>query len=146
MKLYVWTDGTSRPKMISKKNKSKDGPSAIAIIIKNNETILYKKAHYIGIKDNNQAEYIAFIKAIEIAIELNASSVTFYTDSNLIEKQMNFKYNAYKQSIAPYYEQAKQLLNQLKDWEVIWISRKENKEADRLADKLIKNMLRNKDI
>lgn len=138
MKLEIWTDGTSRPKMFYKKNKGKDGPSSGAIIIKQNDDVIYKEAFYAGIIDNNQAEYLAFIKAVEYVLTLEAEHVCFYTDSNLIEKQMNLKYSAHKESIIPFYEKAKEVLQKLKSWEVNWVSRKENREADQLADEFMK--------
>lgn len=134
MLLEIWTDGTSRPKMFSKGNKKKDGHSACAIIVKQNNVILYKETFYSGIIDNNQAEYIAFIRAIKYALNSNNEHVCFYTDSDTIERQMNLKCSANKDSIIPYYNEAKENLQKLKSWEVKWIPRKENKEADKLAN------------
>lgn len=138
MRLKIWTDGTSKPKLISKRNKDKNGPSAGAIIIKEDEKVIYSDSFFLGIIDNNQAEYQTFINAIKYILNLNVEHVCFYTDSNLIEKQMTGQYSANKQSIVPYYNEARELLKQLKSWEVIWISRKENSEADKMADECIK--------
>jgi len=138
LNLDVWTDGTSRPKMISKRNKKKDGPSAIAMIVKEDDKTIYQDSAYAGIIDNNQAEYAAFISAVKYVLSLSATHVRFYTDSNLVEKQMNFKYLAHKDSIIPYYNEAKELLKKLSSWEVVWIPRAKNREADKMADDFIK--------
>ncbi|AEO93431.1 gp171 [Bacillus phage G] len=138
MNIEIWTDGTSRPKMTNKKNKGKDGHSAGSMVIKSNDSVLLQESFYLGVIDNNQAEYCSFIKALKCAIDLNVEHVVFYTDSNLIEKQMNNKYSAHKDSIIPYYDEAKNLLQSLKSWEVVWIPRTENREADKLAYEFIK--------
>lgn len=139
MNIEIWTDGTTKPKKISRKKRAKEGPSAGAIIIKENKKVIRKESFYSGIINNSQSEYIAFIRAIEFVIELNPEYAIFYTDSNMIEKQMNFKYSANKDSIIPYYNLAINLLEKLESWEVRWISRKENREADKLAGDFIKN-------
>lgn len=139
MNLSIWTDGTTRTKMFSKKNKGKDGPSACSVIVKQNNEIIYQESFYAGIIDNNQAEYCAFIKAVKYVLDLKVDTVVFYTDSNLIEKQMTGKYQAHKDSIKPYYNEAKSLLNKIGSWKVVWVPREENREADKLAHEFIKS-------
>jgi ribonuclease HI len=141
MLLEVWTDGTSKPKLISKKNKSKDGPSASAVVIKNDNKIIYSNAKYTGLLDNNQAEYEAFIEAVKFIVDVKAAKVKFYTDSNMIEKQMTNQYNSYSEAIIPYYLKAKELLSNVPQWEIKLIPRSENHLADRLADEAIKNWM-----
>ena len=139
MKLEVWTDGTSRPKLISKSNKSKDGHSAIAYILKCGKKVVCEESKYVGLLDNNQAEYVAFIYAVEAALEFGARYAKFYTDSKVLETQMNYKNNVHSEAIVPYYMKARTLLQLIPEWEVVWISRKNNREADKLAFDCIKN-------
>lgn len=136
--MEIWTDATSRPKKISRKKQSNVGDSAIAVIIKKDGKLINSHSEYVGILDNNQAEYTAFIEAVKIAISMNEENIIFYTDSNLLEKQMNFKYSCKAESITKYYLNARELLQNLKNWKIILIPRKENKEADRLAAQTIK--------
>ena len=138
MNIEVWTDGTSRPKLISKKNKGKDGPSAVAIIIKESKVAIYQQSFYVGVIDNNQAEYEAFIRAVKYALTLNIEHAKFHTDSKMVEKQMNKVYSVHSDAIIPYYHKAKELLQQLPSWEVILIPRAENYEADKMADECLK--------
>lgn len=142
--IEIWTDGTSKPKKISRRKQAKVGDSAIAVIVKRDGEKIYEYSEYVGVLDNNQAEYEAFIAAVNIALDNDFRFVRFYTDSNLLEKQMNFKYNCNAESITPYYMKAKNLLSLLPCWEIKHIPRSENKEADDLADKAIEEW-RNKD-
>ncbi len=50
-------------------------------------------ASYIGFCTNNQAEYKALIAALEGTAELKSDSVTCYSDSELLVKQLNGKYS-----------------------------------------------------
>ncbi|MNO11531.1 14.7 kDa ribonuclease H-like protein [compost metagenome] len=140
--IEIWTDATSRPKKISRKKQSKVGDSAIAVIIKKNGNLINKYSEYVGILDNNQAEYTAFIEAVKFAIDMNEDQIVFYTDSNLLEKQMNFKYSCRAESITKYYLKAKESLIYLKNWKIVLIPRKENREADRLAHLAMENWIK----
>lgn len=131
--IEVWTDGSSRPQKISNKKYNKKGPSSAALIIKDGSSILFKDSKYLGDLDGNQAEYEAFIWGLETIISMNKNGVIFYTDSNLIEKQMNFKYNCYSEIITPYYLRAKDLISKLLDFKIVWVPRKLNIEADKLT-------------
>lgn len=130
----VWTDGSCKPKKLSKKRRSSKGYSTIGAIIKKDGKIVhYHSAHIGDDYDNNQAEYIAFIYAIKKVIEYNIEEVVFYTDSNVVTHQMTGRTVARSESIIPYYHEAKELLSCLDKWKIIWIPRKQNTEADRLA-------------
>lgn len=134
----VWTDGSCRPKKISNRRWEKTGHSSIAIIIKNKSETIFEHYSYIGNKyDNNQAEYEAFIYAVDKIIELDIKSVTFFTDSNMIEKQMRDQYGAYSEAIVPYYMKAKQLIQMIPEHRIKLIDRKFNKEADDLTKKAL---------
>ncbi|MDF2533972.1 MAG: hypothetical protein K0R18_129 [Bacillales bacterium] len=135
--LEIWIDGTSKPDRISNRKQAKVGHSAIAVIVKKDGKVIHTESKYVGVLDNNQAEYEAFVCALNIALDMDVKFVKFYTDSNLLEKQMNFKYNCHSEAIAPYYMKSKNLLHLLPCWEVKWISRKENREADKMADQAI---------
>ncbi|MNV68991.1 14.7 kDa ribonuclease H-like protein [compost metagenome] len=141
--LEIWTDGSTRPKKISKKKWEKVGHSSIAVIIKKNGKEIKRFSKYVGILDNNQAEYEAFIEAVQMAIDLDERFVKFYTDSNLVEKQLNSKYNVYADSITPYYMKAKNLLYLIPSYEIKLISRKLNTEADKLTKMELDNFMAN---
>lgn len=135
MRLDIWFDGSCRPKKITKNKCEKTGPSAVGVVVKKDGLIVYKTSRYVGLLDNNQAEYEALLLSINIALDLGAKDVVFYTDSSLVEKQMNNKYGCFSDLLIPYYMQAKNLMYLLPNFQIKWISRSGNKEADRLCRK-----------
>jgi len=79
-KLYVYTDGGSR---------GNPGPSAIAIIIfDKDENLIKKHSECIGETTNNRAEYIALIKALELAREIGGKEIFCFSDSENTVKQV----------------------------------------------------------
>lgn len=83
-KLYIYTDGGSR---------GNPGHSAIGILILDeNKKILLKYKRYIGINTNNQAEYRALIKGLELAKRFTKDDICCFLDSELVVRQLNGKY------------------------------------------------------
>jgi Ribonuclease HI len=138
--LEVWTDGAMRPIKIKAKKHESFGHSSIGIIIKKNGEVIKKISDYVGILDNNQAEYKAFIEALKIVLEMEENEVIFYTDSNLLEKQMNNKYGSYSEKINPYYLEAKKFLYMIPNYKIVLIPRGANRETDALTKKVLNDM------
>jgi ribonuclease HI len=123
----IYIDGASR---------GNPGNSGLGILIKDkNKDHRIKK--YLGILTNNQAEYSAFITALEFARKLKKDSITIYTDSLLLANQINGIWQVESPNIKPLYEKAKKLLGEFKQVEVRHIPRELNREADRLANEAI---------
>jgi ribonuclease HI len=80
----VFSDGGAR---------GNPGPAAIAYIIQSEtgET-LTTNARYVGVCTNNQAEYKALLASLESKTALKADTVTCYSDSELVVKQLNGEY------------------------------------------------------
>lgn len=135
--IEVWTDGATRPLKIAKKKIDNVGHSSIGIIIKKDGQVIKKIYKYVGILDNNQAEYEAFIEALKMVFDMEFSYVKFYTDSNLLQKQMTDKYGAYSETIIPYYMKAKKILQLIPSYEIKLIPRGANREADNLTKKAL---------
>lgn len=142
MQYEIWIDGSSRPKLLNKK-KAKVGPSSSSFIVKQNNETIFKKSKYSGILDNNQAEYEALLMALDYVINSDIKPVKIYTDSNLIECQMNGKYNSYSELINGYYLKGKELLGKIESYEIVWIPRGSNREADTMCRMVINNMVKN---
>jgi ribonuclease HI len=137
MKLEIWVDGSCNPKKISKNKQEKVGHSFIGMIVKKDGLITNKVSEYVGVLDNNQAEYEALLLGIQFAIDNDAKEVFIYTDSDLVEKQMNNKYGCYSDILIPYYIKAKNLIELIPSYKIKWIPRKANKEADKLCRKSV---------
>ncbi|MEH7176605.1 reverse transcriptase-like protein [Neobacillus vireti] len=109
------------------------GPSGAGIFIKGNGTA-EKYAIPLGIMSNHEAEYHAFIKALEICLEKGYTHtvLSFRTDSELVNKAVEKEFVKNK-LYAPLLEKALDLANQFDLFFMKWIPSIENKTADELA-------------
>ncbi len=114
------------------------GPAAIGATIKDERgRLIARISRRIGTTTNNQAEYRAIIAALEQAIRLGAKQVEVNSDSELAVKQINGKYRVKKAALKPLYQQVKQLQDLLESFTITHIPRRQNTEADKLANKAL---------
>ena len=130
--LEVNIDGASR---------GNPGFSAIGIIVKNNETILIEHAEFLGIRTNNQAEYEALKRALEICNELDRE-ITILSDSELLVNQRNSKYRLRNQHLKIISREISNLEKNFEKIQYKHISREKNNKADRLANKALNEYLK----
>ena len=129
--LYVYSDGGSR---------GNPGPSAIGIVFFNEakEKIAeYKEC--IGECTNNQAEYKALIKALELATAYCRKTIMCFLDSELVVKQLSGTYRIKK-------EELRRLFYLLKDREraferVVYNHAKREHQFILHADRLVNDAL-----
>ena len=126
MSIEIYTDGAAR---------GNPGPAGIGVILRNDEKILLEVSDYIGETTNNIAEYTALIRGLEEAIDMDEKSVRVFCDSELIVKQINGEYRVKNEGLAPLYNNVKALIHKFKKIEIFYISRENNKEADKLANR-----------
>lgn len=109
------------------------GPSGAGIFIKGNGSA-EKFSIPLGMMSNHEAEYHAFIKALELCLEkgYSHSVVSFRTDSELVNKAVEKEF-AKNKLYAPLLEQALKLSKQFDLFFMKWIPSIENKVADELA-------------
>lgn len=112
------------------------GPSGAGIFIKGHGTV-EKYSIPLGIMSNHEAEYYAFIKALEICIENDYQVVSFRTDSELVNRAVEKEFVKNKQ-FAPLLEKGLTLSKQLELFFMKWIPSSENKSADELARQAIR--------
>ena len=135
-KVKVFTDGASR---------GNPGDAGIGIVIYDeDDTILKKWNEYLGKTTNNQAEYLALIKSLELLKELKESTqidlIEFFADSELMVKQIRLEYKVKDEGLKPLFKKFNTLINELKiPYKINHIERKLNKEADKLANQGIDN-------
>lgn len=107
------------------------GPSGAGIfIVANGEVERYSIP--LGMMENHEAEYHAFIKALEICLDKNYTIVSFRTDSQLVNKAVEKEFVKNKK-YAALLEEALLLTNQFELFFMKWIPSAENKTADELA-------------
>ena len=109
------------------------GPSGAGIFIKGNGTT-EKYSLPLGNMSNHEAEFHAFIEALDICIKkgFGQSIVSFRTDSELVNMSVEREFTKNK-SYAPLLEKALQLTRKFELFFMKWIPSAENKVADELA-------------
>ncbi|WP_066299846.1 reverse transcriptase-like protein [Bacillus sp. FJAT-29937] len=106
------------------------GPSGAGIFIKGNG-LIERYSIPLGQMENHEAEYHAFIKALEICIEKGYRVVSFRTDSQAVNRAIEKEYA--KKGYASLLETALKLSRQLDLFFMKWVPSTENKAADELA-------------
>lgn len=132
--LYAYTDGGCR---------GNPGPGAIGVVFfdENKEKIAeYKEC--IGDCTNNRAEYLALIKALELATAHCRKKILCFLDSELVVRQLSGAYRIKN-------EELRRLFYILKDRErafeeVIYNHTKKTNQFIRYADKLVNDALNGK--
>lgn len=116
-------DGGCRP--------TNPGPAGIAVVIDLAKK-QYVLARPVGIKTNNQAEYMALIVGIKYAHTLGANGIDIYCDSKLIVNQMQDRWHVSERHLADFRHEARALLDTFftKNWDLTWVKRDKNKLAD----------------
>jgi ribonuclease HI len=132
--LYVYTDGGSR---------GNPGPAAIGIVFfdeNKNRIAEYKEC--IGECTNNQAEYKALTKALELATAHCRKTIMCFLDSELVVRQLSGMYKIKN-------EELRRLFYLLKDRErafekVVYNHTKRENQFIQYADKLVNDALEGK--
>ncbi|EKD66754.1 MAG: ribonuclease H [uncultured bacterium (gcode 4)] len=127
MKLKVFTDWWAR---------WNPGISGIGVYITDeNNCCIEKRYKWLGIKTNNQAEYLGALHWIERAIELEAKEIELYMDSQLVVNQLSGIFKIKNQELAEIRLEIQKAINTWW-WKISFyhIPREKNKEADRLSN------------
>jgi ribonuclease HI len=114
------------------------GPAGygIAVFTENGE-MLEEAYGYLGEQTNNVAEYCAMIAALELAKFKKWARIRLKSDSQLMVKQLNGEYKVKNETLKKLFQQAKKLAGSFKEFTVEHVRRKDNKDADRLANKAV---------
>jgi len=94
---------------------------------------LYTFSEFFGDATNNEAEYSALIRGLEIALELNITRIHIFADSQLVVNQLNGEFKVKHENMIPLHARASNLLSEFESWEVNHIPRDENKVADKFS-------------
>ncbi|NOZ75025.1 MAG: ribonuclease HI family protein [FCB group bacterium] len=103
---------------------------------------IYSFAEFVGHKTNNEAEYLALIRGIKMAQDLNITSLKIFADSELIVRQINGKYKVKHPNMIPLYHQVKKIVNHFSEWSIQHIPREKNSRADELSKEGLKKGIR----
>jgi ribonuclease HI len=130
--LIIYTDGGAI---------NNPGKAAIGVVILfNNKVKEYAKE--IGIKTNNQAEYLAVIFALEKIKQifgkekLKQFKIILNLDNEVVARQINYEYKIQDKNLIPYFIKVHNLKIEIKNITFQLIPRGKN-----IADKLVKKIL-----
>jgi ribonuclease HI len=109
------------------------GPSGIGVVISGVRNGKLKIAKWIGWQDNNVAEYLALLEALQCAVLLKAGALHVYSDSEVVVKQMTGVYACRSPRLYSLNWTCRKLARSLK-FSISHVSRELNAEANRLAN------------
>jgi len=109
------------------------GPSGIGVVISGVRNGKLKIAKWIGWQDNNVAEYLALLEALQCAVLLKAHALHVYSDSEVVVKQMTGVYACRSPRLYSLNWTCRKLARSL-EFSISHVKREFNSEANRLAN------------
>jgi len=109
------------------------GPSGIGVVIDGALQGRLRIAKWIGHQDNNVAEYVALLEALQCALLLKAGALHVYSDSEVVVKQMRGEYVCRSPRLYSLHWVCRKLARSLK-FSISHVHREHNVEANRLAN------------
>lgn len=108
------------------------GPSGIGVVIDRGDGTCIQIARWIGRQDNNVAEYIALLEALQCALALKARALHVYSDSEVVVRQMKGDYRCRSPRLYSLNWICRKLARSFR-FSISHIPRARNIEANRLA-------------
>jgi ribonuclease HI len=108
------------------------GPSGIGVVIDGSADGTIRIAKWIGHQDNNVAEYIALLEALQCALGLKAETLHVFSDSEVMVKQMSGEYICRSPRLYSLNWICRKLARSL-DFSISHVRRENNTEANSLA-------------
>jgi len=124
-RVHVYFDGASR---------GNPGPAAVGYVLVDDSGIVAEGGETIGRATNNQAEYAALVRALDVATEYGFEEAHVRGDSELIVKQIRGEWDTNDPELREKRVRARELLMQFDDWQIEHVPREINDRADELAN------------
>lgn len=122
----LFTDGGAR---------GNPGPAAIGIVLKDEHgKIVEELGETIGNTTNNQAEYAALLKGLEVAQKNNIQELDCYLDSELVVKQLKQEYKVKDKKLGVIFIKVWNASKGFKAISFNHVPRSQNKKADQLVN------------
>lgn len=129
MKAKLFTDGGAR---------GNPGPAGIGgVLYDQNDQEFASFSEYLGETTNNQAEYKALLKGLELALEHQVTELSCFLDSELVVKQLNKEYKVKDAGLAKLFVKIWNLSQTFAQISFSHVRREFNKEADRLVNQAL---------
>ena len=113
------------------------GPSGIGIVIEGAAGGRIRIAKWIGRQDNNVAEYVALLEALQCALVLRARALHVYSDSEVVVKQMLGEYRCRSPRLYSLHWICCKLARSF-EFSISHVGREHNTEANCLANSAVR--------
>ncbi len=113
------------------------GPSGIGVVIEDALGRKVRISKWIGHQDNNVAEYVALLEALQFVLALGAKVLHVYSDSEVVVKQMRGEYACRSPRLYSLNWTCRKLARSLK-FTIAHVPRENNMEANRLANHAVR--------
>ncbi len=123
-RLVLYVDGAS---------SGNPGPAGIGVVAFANGRRVGSWGEPVGRATNNEAEYLALKRALELALELGARQVEVRLDSELVFRQLRGEYRVADPRLRDLHEAVRRLADRFEGFDLKWVPRSANAEANRLA-------------
>ena len=111
------------------------GPAGYGALIQAPDgSVIAELSEFLGFKTNNFAEYSGLLGCLQYALDHGHSRLKLVSDSELMVKQIQGKYQVKSPDLKPLYDEAKRRIAKLDGFEISHALRHKNKDADRLAN------------
>jgi ribonuclease HI len=113
------------------------GPAGIGVVIAGCESGPIRIAKWIGNQDNNVAEYMALMEALQCAVSLKAKALHVYSDSQVVVRQMRGEYSCRSSRLYSLHWTCRKLARAL-SFSISHVPRENNAEANSLASTAVR--------
>jgi ribonuclease HI len=113
------------------------GPSGIGVVIDGCASGPIRIAKWIGHQDNNVAEYVALMEALQCAVSLKAKALHVYSDSEVVVRQMRGEYICRSSRLYSLHWTCRKLARAL-SFTISHVPREDNAEANQLANSAVR--------
>jgi probable phosphoglycerate mutase len=111
------------------------GPAGYGALIQDaSGHVIAELSEFLGLRTNNFAEYSGLLGCLQFALDHHHPRLRVVSDSELMVKQIQGKYQVKSPDLKPLYDEAKRRIAKLEAFEISHALRHKNKEADRLAN------------
>jgi len=108
------------------------GSAGIGVVIGDADGPKIRIAKWVGHQDNNVAEYLALLEALQCAVTLKATAIHVYSDSEVVVRQMTGVYNCRSPRLYSLHWICRKLTRSL-TFSISHVRREHNREANLLA-------------
>ena len=113
------------------------GPAGIGVVIQDSGGEKIRISKWIGHQDNNVAEYVALLEALQHALVLEAKVLRVFSDSEVVVRQMTGEYACRSPRLYSLHWTCRKLARAL-NFSISHVPRESNAEANRLANSAVR--------